>query len=281
MKSISFSDVADIYPSTALQTSFLVAGLLIHEAYITTHAYDLRSGTDSNRLRDAFDQLIDHPNGAMLRTVFVFEPRSNRFLQVLLRPGAKRMQWNTIALTNEVQLDSAIDKYQHGQGSQTFESGELLTRACIFELNGSARALVWTLHHTLQDGWLKDGLDSDIQQIYARRPLPPRRPFKPLIKYLEGLDRSVGLEFWKNKLNSATPTPFLQAIPGAPRAIVNSHTTREIHPGHRSLAREFGIIPSTLATAAWAVVLGAHSGTSDVVFGQVMAGRSGYSYSTK
>jgi hypothetical protein len=95
-----------------------------------------------------------------------------------------------------------------------------------------------------------------------------------MIKYLEGLDRTAGLDFWRTHLLNAAPTPFLQALPGAPRAIVNMSISREVNTGHSLLTEHFGIMPSSLVTAAWSVVLAAHSGTADVVFGQIIAGRS-------
>ncbi|KAF8588131.1 acetyl-CoA synthetase-like protein, partial [Ramaria rubella] len=210
----------------------------------------------------------------MLRTVFVFDPRSNRYLQALVKPGVKRMEWTTVAVADEAELSTTIDEYQRGRNSRAFADGNLLTRAYVFEINGSARALVWVLHHALHDGWTQRGHVSDIEDTYAGRPLPVRRSFKHMVKYLEGLDRAAGLEFWKHKIQSATPTAFLQPLPGAARATTNASTTRVISAGHTSVAREFGIMASTLATAAWAFVLAAHTGSSDVVFGQIVAGRS-------
>jgi hypothetical protein len=99
-----------------------------------------------------------------------------------------------------------------------------------------------------------------------------------MIKYLESLDRSAGLAFWRNHLLNATPTPFLQAIPSAPRAIVNVAVARQVRTGHGSLIHQFGIMASSLVTAAWVVVLAAYTGSADVVFGQVLAGQSRFPF---
>ncbi|KAF8572601.1 hypothetical protein K439DRAFT_1321833, partial [Ramaria rubella] len=146
--------------------------------------------------------------------------------------------------------------------------------ACVFELDGFARVLVWCMHHALFDGWAMDNVISDLQDLYDRRPLPGRRSFKPMIKYLESLDRTAGVDFWRSHLENASPTPFLQTPPGAPRVTADATVTREIHTGHDSFSRVAGIMPSTLVTGAWSIVLAAHANCSDVVFGQVLAGRS-------
>ncbi|KAF8572685.1 CoA-dependent acyltransferase [Ramaria rubella] len=268
------SDILDVYPTTGLQTSLLMAGLVVEDAYIVCQGWNLPPDADSLRLKQAFENFTDHSNGMMFRTVFVFEPTSNRWLQALVRPRVKRMEWNTVAVANEAELDLRVDEYQRGHAIQQFPPGELLTRACVFELNGRARALVWSLHHALLDHWAMDIVISDIEILYAGRPLPPRRSFKPMIKYLERLDRTPSLDFWRNHLANATPTPFLLAPPGAPRFTTNASVVREVETGHGSFTRKSGIMPSTLATCAWSIVLAAHSNCNDVVFGQVLAGRN-------
>jgi hypothetical protein len=89
-----------------------------------------------------------------------------------------------------------------------------------------------------------------------------------MIKYLEQLDRTTGLDFWRNHLQGTTPTPFLQSLPGAARVIANATATREVHG---SFTRQFGITASTLVTCAWSIVLAVHSHCADVVFSQVLA----------
>ncbi|KAF8587753.1 amino acid adenylation [Ramaria rubella] len=268
------SDVLDVYPTTGLQTSLLMAGLLVQDAYIISQSWNLPMGTDSTRLRQAFEDFIDHSNGMMFRTVFVFEPLSSRWLQVLVRPGAKRMEWTTVVVADEAELDLQLDEYEQGRAIQRFENGELLTRARVFEIDGCGRALVWSLHHALLDHWAMDIAISDIENVYAYRSVKSRRAFKPMIKYLEGLDRAPGLNFWRRHLENATPTPFLQPSPGSPRVTTNALVMREVYTGHGSFTRRSGIMPSTLVTGAWSIVLAVHSNCSDVVFGQVLAGRN-------
>jgi hypothetical protein len=109
-----------------------MAGLVVEDAYIIRHVFNLPYGTDSTRLRQTLDDFINHSNGAMLRTVFVFEPLLNRFLQVLLLPGAKRMEWTTVSVVDEVDLKTAIEEYQSGRGSRPFPDGELMSLGRVY-----------------------------------------------------------------------------------------------------------------------------------------------------
>lgn len=271
---IRSSDVLDVYPTTPLQSSFLMASMRVSDAYIVTQSWDLPPRTERDKLRQVFEDFINHPNGMMFRTVFILEPLSNQWLQVLIRPGTKQMEWIIITVADEQELDMRVAEYQRTQAIKRFDNRKLLTRACIFELHGSARILVWSVHHALVDHWAMDSIISDLEQVYAGRSLSSRRPFKAMVKYLQNRDRTSSLAFWERHLYNASPTSFLQRKPNAVRSTANATVSREINFQHGSLTCRFGIMPSTLVTSAWSVVLSAHSGSSDVVFGQVLAGRS-------
>jgi hypothetical protein len=86
-----------------------------------------------------------------------------------------------------------------------------------------------------------------------------------MIKCLERLDRTIDLDFWRNHLQGATPTPFLQSFPGAARVIANATATRKVQIGHGLFTQQFGIMESTLVTCAWSIALAVHSRCADVV----------------
>ncbi|KAF8582016.1 hypothetical protein K439DRAFT_1662032 [Ramaria rubella] len=156
------SDVLDIFLCMALQTSFLMAGLLVDNAYIVRVVYDLPFRTTSAGIQQAFGDFISHSNGACLQTIFVFYHLSNCFLQAVMQPTWKQMEWSTIIVTDEVELDIGISEYQEGRGASKFEPVELHTCTCIFELNGIPCAFAWSLHHALEDHWTFNNAEFDI-----------------------------------------------------------------------------------------------------------------------
>lgn len=253
-----------------------MAGMRISDAYIITQMWNLPPGMENVKLKQAFDDFIDHPNGMMFRTVFILEPTLNEWLQVLIRPGVKRMEWTNITVGDEQELETYLAEYQQDRAIAPFSDGELLSRVRIFEVNGYARVLVWSLHHALTDHWSLESVTSDIERIYTNSPLPFRRPFKSMVKYLHNLDRAGGLEFWRRHLHGASPTPFLQRQPEIRRVNANAVIFRNVSLQYGVLTRQFGIMVSTLVTCAWSIVLSAHSNITDVIFGQVLAGRSEY-----
>lgn len=81
------------------------------------------------------------------------------------------------------------------------------------------------------------------------------------------LNKSDCLEYWRTRLASVTPTVFpLSSYHTAP----DSSIRRCFTVAHASLTLDRGIELPTLATLAYALVLSAHSGSSDeVLFGRV------------
>ena len=152
---ISVHDVIDVYPCTSLQASMLFASAVVPDAYLVREEYDLAPGTDSTRLKQAFNDLINHANGACLRTIYVFDTLSNNFLQLVMRPRWKEMEWRTVSLDDEGGLDDAIAEYHQTYGGRRFEDAEIMTRACLFEVGGRPRRLVWVVHHAAEDAWTK------------------------------------------------------------------------------------------------------------------------------
>lgn len=262
----------DVYPATPLQSSFLIAGIRVSDAYLLSQSWNLPPGINVDQIRHAFDSFVDHPNGMMLRTLFLFEPILNQWLQVLLAPGRKRLEWTVVTVANEAELDLCSAEYEQNEAMQPFKAGELLTRVRILQLAGCARVLVWTLHHAVVDHWSIQSMMSDIQTICNGDPLPSRRSFKPMIKYLQRLDRHESLGFWRNHLRDAPPMPLFQGRPNS-LADLDTFTSRELFLQQNLLSR-LGVMTSTLITCAWSIVLSAHSNSNDVVFGQVLAARS-------
>ncbi|KAF8573120.1 hypothetical protein K439DRAFT_1625298 [Ramaria rubella] len=132
---------------------------------VVMKAWNLSLRMHSDRLQEAFEEFIDHPNGMMFHTVFAFGPMSNR-------PGAWCMEWNTIVVSDETELELRVAEYESGCAVRPFEQGKVAARACVFELEGFARVLVWCMHHALFNGWAMDNVISDLHDVYDRRPLP-------------------------------------------------------------------------------------------------------------
>jgi amino acid adenylation domain-containing protein/non-ribosomal peptide synthase protein (TIGR01720 family) len=150
---------------------------------------------------------------------------------------------------------------------------------------------VWTHHHLLTDGWSTAVLLGDLFTAYAalRRgeppALPPARPYRDYVAFLESRDRRREELFWRGYLAGLEAATMLPAgrpagRPAAPAAVGGAlHGEASLHLGAAetaavvAFARRHALTLNTVLQGAWAVLLARASGVSDVVFGVTLSGR--------
>ncbi|GAA4401310.1 non-ribosomal peptide synthetase [Tsukamurella soli] len=148
---------------------------------------------------------------------------------------------------------------------------------------GAAR-FVFTAHHIVMDGWSMAVFFRELIALYdaagrgiadPASVLPPVRPFRDYVAWLNAQDSASALERWRGYLDGATPTTLADGpvrpgeVPGAVTVALGAEETSDL----LTWGRERGLTAGTLAQFAWAVVLGRLVGSRDVAFGTTVAGR--------
>jgi natural product biosynthesis luciferase-like monooxygenase protein len=164
-----------------------------------------------------------------------------------------------------------------------------LWRVTLFRLADAEYRMVWTYSHAILDSSFAEvlrevfavyeGLRSGTSVALADRPAY-REHILWLREDLRARSESIAA-FWRERLAGfATPTNLdavqLPAQPGNAQAghdTVRLRLSRAASDRIHQLADEHKLRPSTFVDAAWALVLGAFSGESDVVFGVTRACR--------
>lgn len=155
-------------------------------------------------------------------------------------------------------------------------------------LSDEGRAwFVFTYHHLVLDArgmytLFKEALD--LHDALARGEtvtLPPVRPYRDYIAWLQTLDGRRAEGFWRDQLQGLqTPTALPLPPPEAAAAAVEvgagelathlgAGDTRRL----RAAAARHGVTVNTILQGAWALVLSRYTGEDDVVFGAVRACR--------
>jgi hypothetical protein len=161
-----------------------------------------------------------------------------------------------------------------------------LHRLYVFHLADDGCTLLWSYHHLLLDGWSVSLLaDSFFEQYRSiREGLPVRERTsnvqRDFIAWSRRQDVDAARRFWRRELRSFRPTRSLALASEA-------HTVHEPDVDQRALSlapelsrsvavlvRDQQISKSTLVHAAWALVLGAITKVSDVIFASVASGRA-------
>ncbi|KAG8160676.1 hypothetical protein KVR01_008940 [Diaporthe batatas] len=159
--------------------------------------------------------------------------------------------------------------------------------------------LVWTIHHAIYDGWTMPILKEAVAEAYeaitaspnTTHELVPSPPFNRFINHLASSDKPAAHAFWTTYLDGATPSPFPATPTARADGLARSYrATSAVEAAYRlwgdrddddddnlnssSSGAAADVAVSTVLRTAYALVVGAHTGSRDVVFGTTLSGRS-------
>ncbi|MFD8493115.1 amino acid adenylation domain-containing protein [Amycolatopsis sp. NPDC059657] len=235
------------------------------DVYLVQVAIDLAGPVDPARLRAAGEALL--ARHANLRAGFR-QRRDGRPVQVCA-PDVT-LPWSEMD-TSEAEWGRALD-------IDRFDCFDLakppLVRMLLARLGPGRYRLLLTHHHILLDGWSMPILVRELFELYAGTPLPPVRPYRDFVSWLDRRDTLAADAAWRAALDGARPT--LLAPPGNVPELpeqVRAELSAEVGARLNTRVRELGISLNTAVQTAWAAVLTRLTGHDDVVFGQTVAGR--------
>lgn len=249
------------------------AGHYVAQSYFT---FDRR--LDADALAEAMAYVITrHP---VVGAGFTTDERGNP-VQVL--KAGRRVDVRTVTLATEAEAD-ALRARDRDTG---FDPGEPpLVRLTVVRLPDDRDGLLLSYHLLLWDGWSREILLRDLFDAYravvageppAATPITPG--FEDYARTLAAKDPAVAERFWADHLDGLTgPTLLAGPRPAVtdelPRALVHTMSA-ELSDLLRDTAKAHGVTLNSVLTGAFGLLLGAHTGRSDAVFGVTVSGREG------
>ncbi|MEV0919321.1 amino acid adenylation domain-containing protein [Streptomyces sp. NPDC049967] len=264
----------------ALPVSPLQEGFFFHAAfdagtadlYLVQELLELDGLVDPDRLRGALQLLLDrHP---LLRASFRQLP-GGEVVQRLA--GHVTLPWQQ-ADTAETTLDDVL----RADRAQPFDLARPpLLRATLVR-DGHRHRLLLTLHHIVADGWSVSVLLRELTAAYRGEELPAPAAPHPYLAWLATRDRDGAREAWRQALSGLEGPTRLSALaaaadgeraPARPEQ-VDTRLPEELTEALTTYARTHGLTLSTVMHGAWALLLGALTGSDDIVFGTTVSGRT-------
>ncbi|KAL9079438.1 MAG: hypothetical protein Q9157_001692 [Trypethelium eluteriae] len=252
--------IQDAYPCSSLQEGLITLSIKQPGSYAARNAFQLGAEVDLDRFKAAWQKTVDDID--ILRTRIV-HMKSSAFLQVVLRE--QPITWHAAENLSELNKEMMILPEHNGSS---------LTRYTIVQsTNSNERYFVWGIHHALYDGWsmpmVLERFKSNYRQGVAKI---PKVPYARFIKYLLQNKPQTSDTFWKSKLAGSSPLHFPQApVAESQQTRTTPSLTYDANISRTIIGSE--ITMPTIIRAAWAALLGAYTGSEDVVFGQTLAGR--------
>ena len=255
---VGTESVEDMYPCTSLQQGLIAISTKQPGAYVAQTIYRLPITVDVNRFREAWERVVEEE--AILRTRIVYTKASG-FVQIVVRGS---ITWHAAS-----SLQDIAEEDRH----LPTHDGRALTRYTIVGEGSTDPQFVWTIHHALYDGWSIPLILKRVEAAYhdiEPSTMPARTSYSRFIKYLSSIDSAASDNYWLSRLSETTALQFPQLPQPAHQVSATGLLRHAVH-----ISREAGTditIPS-MVRAAWALVIAAHSGSDDVVFGETLTGR--------
>ena len=252
--------VLDVYPCSLLQEGLLTLSIKQSGAYVARNIFKLPPDVDIEKFKVAWEQTVEDVD--ILRTRIV-HMKSGNFLQVLI--ANQPIHWHSACSLDDIETEEAMIPSKNG--------GCLTCYTIVSDDKTGEHYFVWRIHHALYDGWSLPMVLKRVETTYLDCSSRfAKNCYALFIKYLAEVDQEASDEFWKTRLLAASPLQFPQDKHVATGQARNNQVLTHTTPVSRNTAST-GITVPTIIRAAWSLAVAAHSGSSDVVFGEIYAGR--------
>lgn len=280
-------NVEDIYILSPMQQGMLFHVLHTPDAgmYFEQDHFILRGDLNVAAFVQSWQQVIDrHP---ILRTAFIWEGIDTPLQivrQQVTAPWTYHDWRDRTPQMQEAQLNSWLTADRR-QG-MTLTAAPLL-RLTLIQLADEHYHFIVSSHHLLLDGWSGALVLQEVFTCYdaacrgTTPVLPPVRPYRDYIAWLQRQDMASAERFWRGLLEGiSAPTPL-----GIDRhTTVDDPADQEPHAQEillpqasagalQRFAKQQRLTVNTLVQGAWAIALSHYSGQRDVVFGAPVSGR--------
>lgn len=217
----------------------------------------------------------------ILRTSFVLSA-SNGVQVITKEPGlsweeevVKESEWELVCRRKELlAVEDFVDFDVEDQAS--------LSRVLLIVAHKKRTRFIWTVHHSLIDGWSMSTLMRDFADCLENRTTPAPPQFAQVVQEIDRLkveSSARAVSFWKGYLDGYTPVPRLRVSPPTDvsdytQASLSQRSTVGVSELEDAAKDRFQVSPATLLYAAWGLLISRYSGTDRAVLGAVLSGRS-------
>ena len=252
------SNVQDAYPTSPLQDALLTLSIKQPGAYVAQHVLSLPNTIDVNKFKAAWEQAIQEVD--ILRTRII-QLSSGMLVQAVMLKDP--ISWKEAVSLSEAEGDTL---------KIPLHLGGHLASYTLVTTTSAERYFVWTLHHSLYDGWSIYLMLHRVQQIYRTGTANiPQTPYSKFVEYLTNTDADASTRYWKDYLAGTDahqfPQPSHSNLSDTSNRKTLQHSMKVVPHKHTD------VTPSNTIRAVWAMILAAYTGCDDVVFGETLAGR--------
>ncbi|KAJ4249123.1 hypothetical protein NW762_012457 [Fusarium torreyae] len=265
---ISWDDVQDMYPCTPSQAGLIALSAKYPGSYTLQVVYELPQSIDIRRFKAAWQTCY---RGIDILRALIIPSTDFGPCQTILNPDDSRKS----TIWQQQGGDVSLNNYLESDLQRVISYGSLLNRFTFLQ---DDKYFVWTCHHSSYDGVSIGLILRAVERAYHHGQSQTTvieeetLSMASFISHINATDPQASQAFWQSYLSGATPAKFPRAlsVTSEPRA----DSRFQIQVPLTVHGSKSDILSSTIIRAAWALVLGRHSDSSDIVFGVTLGGRT-------
>ncbi|WP_434813447.1 surfactin non-ribosomal peptide synthetase SrfAC [Bacillus halotolerans] len=284
MSQFSKDQVQDMYYLSPMQEGMLFHTILNpgQSFYLEQITMKVKGDFNIKCLEESMNVIMDRYD--VFRTVFIHE-KVKRPVQVVLKKRQFHIEEMDQTHLSESEQTDKINEYKAQDKIKGFDlTRDIPMRAAIFKKADNSFEWVWSYHHIILDGWCFGIVVQDLFKVYnalrEQKPysLPPVKPYKEYIKWLEKQDKQASLRYWREYLEDFEgQTTFAeqrkkQKEGYEPKELLFSLPEAETK-AFTELAKSQHTTLSTALQAVWSVLISRYQRSDDLAFGTVVSGR--------
>jgi hypothetical protein len=280
----------DVYPLTPFQQGVLFHVLDTPQAgmYLNQQRYTLRGELDLAAFKQALQAVMDRHQ--ILRTAFLLAGLDGPH-QVVYRNVKLPLVMHDWSELSPLETSARLETFLEADFQSGFDLKRVpLNRTTLIRMEPDLYEFIWSFHLLLMDGWSMQVILRDLLTLYDSLrngqavDLEPPLLYREFIKWQQRQPQDQAEAYWRKTLIGFTsPTPLVfdrMPQPGVAErpsfkervVLLEEETSNNL----RNFTSEHRLTLNTLLQGAWALLLSRRSGTTDVVFGSAVSGRSAF-----
>lgn len=269
--------VEDIYPCSPTQEGMLLSQLRDPSTYLFNIVFEVKHAkstekVDSQRLINAWKGVVDRH--AALRTLFVNSTyKGGAFDQVVLK------KVETGITHFECEEDEVFAKLQSVQLSEknSKRKQKIPHQMTVCSTSTGRLFIKMEINHAVIDGGSTQILIRDLSLGYDKQlPNGPGPLYSDYIRFIRSQSAAGDISFWKRYLTGVQACHFPRLTSGignVEKGLASLTVKFNYWPELQNYCEKSAVTLANVIQAAWALVLRRYTGSDDVCFGYLSAGR--------
>ncbi|KAL4794205.1 hypothetical protein BDV19DRAFT_199997 [Aspergillus venezuelensis] len=261
--------VTSMFECTPLQSGMITQTISSGgKVYVNPHPVRLNDSVDIEKLKSAMRQVIEM--NEILRTSFHLLPEHGDSWIGAVHANAPS-DWTEITMSSSANVLKEVMGLFAFDQEISFQTPPI---RCVLVHQPECKILVVVLHHSLYDGASLPFVFEDLTAFYAGQSPATRPQFSEVVPYVLA-DQDKSCNYWTSKLQGYQPTEIpLLASPPTNRMLATEHRLDLDISKVTAACKQMEVTVHSVSFLAYAKVYAQLLGTRDVVFGQVLAGRT-------